>query len=1182
MDIAMIFAILGIAETKDENLIRQAYRIKLTENNPEDAPEGFRRLREAYEQALAFAKEPEKEEIDRIEEDNSLAGRWMKQVEEVYFHLSKRLEKDSWQNLFRDEICMDLEYGEEVKWKLFQFLAEHYHLSSSLYRVLDEFFGIREGEKEFKEHLPVGFVDYMLRKIDDEEGRDDFPYQWIEGIDTADYDQFQNRLYELEELLSDDKVKEAEQNVTVMEQLGIDHPYYQLAKSRLLMKQGDNTAEPIAKKLLENDLYKENVKIQVLSAEVLWNCGNKDEAAEIFQRIEEQFGQIYIVEKCLAIYERDRGNLTTAIKHCMQALRNVEDESLEAMRKEMDEEYIAQCEEKLASGTLTLEDANRLCTSYIRSERMQEGIDFILGHPEYTEKMENVHKFLTILYYCSDQFEESVQESHLWRNTLMIQMAEKDSEASATEEADTEKEENREDIAEDEANLLEKDAELEWELAVAYSYEGKAFRVLAEQSSNNEETRKDHYGKARQAFESALKYAPYHPNMKQDLLDLMIFGEEYEEAIKLADELLSQNKDWFPALVQKQKACYEVNRAQEVVDLFYEAKEVYAEYPQIYELAAKIFIEYRQFKDAEGILEQAKEAHVESFGLDLVKLNCERRQCRSDVSYFEALRTAEALLKKFEEGHANNKELSELYFEMAIIEDCQYYEEFIHPGKAEEYIKKAIDLRENESMKTFSHYYYTYGYILQGSEKYKEAIEAYQIYISENQMTENTAMNMAKCYDALEKWEQAVKLYEEAISINPSQEEANRRIAGIYRREGDDKGSIPLIRKALPYADRQIELQPDSAFDYRARGILYRMLGILDKAEEDIDKAIQLEKNNPFGLNLKGRILHYKGKYQQALFYFKKSIANLENPEADGMAMYSNAAKSCEKMGDFAKAEEWYRKGIELFEGSDEAWCYWRLVLLYKNQGRYEEAMNLLQESYERGNMSEERYLLRCFGIRRALCHNTEQLKQLEQDALAVAQRFDSIDTWEELSDIQFYYLLDLEQALKTKKMVMERLEEENDWWEHSSKLLERMHIYWELGNTEEVEKWSKLYIKAIEENYDVATEEYPPMEQFLTDPDDGYLNLCNMIRYWIFTNQMDQAKEGIEKAKKMKPCRDCRQYDCVELDQVIAIYCEAEGDLEKAYQYNCEILKRQPLTDWCHYKVRKLGKKLGHLSEQD
>ena len=171
MDITMIFAILGITETKEEEQIRQAYRLKLLENNPEDNPEGFQRLREAYEQALAYARKPE-EEVEKEEDDTPL-GNWMKRVQEVYFCLPKRLDTSVWQELCRDEICMDLEYAEEVKWRLFRFFTEHYRLNSQVYRVLDQVFGIQEGEKEFKEHLPTAFVDYMIRKIQDVEGEDD-------------------------------------------------------------------------------------------------------------------------------------------------------------------------------------------------------------------------------------------------------------------------------------------------------------------------------------------------------------------------------------------------------------------------------------------------------------------------------------------------------------------------------------------------------------------------------------------------------------------------------------------------------------------------------------------------------------------------------------------------------------------------------------------------------------------------------------------------------------------------------------------------------------------------------------------------------------------------------------------------------------------------------------------------
>ena len=57
-----MFHILGISETKDERAIKKAYMDKLRSTNPEDDAEGFKRLRQAYEEAAAFAREPEEEQ----------------------------------------------------------------------------------------------------------------------------------------------------------------------------------------------------------------------------------------------------------------------------------------------------------------------------------------------------------------------------------------------------------------------------------------------------------------------------------------------------------------------------------------------------------------------------------------------------------------------------------------------------------------------------------------------------------------------------------------------------------------------------------------------------------------------------------------------------------------------------------------------------------------------------------------------------------------------------------------------------------------------------------------------------------------------------------------------------------------------------------------------------------------
>ena len=62
MEKELVFHILEVKEVKDERAVKAAYMKKLRATNPEDDPEGFKRLREAYEQAIVYARTPKEEE----------------------------------------------------------------------------------------------------------------------------------------------------------------------------------------------------------------------------------------------------------------------------------------------------------------------------------------------------------------------------------------------------------------------------------------------------------------------------------------------------------------------------------------------------------------------------------------------------------------------------------------------------------------------------------------------------------------------------------------------------------------------------------------------------------------------------------------------------------------------------------------------------------------------------------------------------------------------------------------------------------------------------------------------------------------------------------------------------------------------------------------------------------------
>jgi uncharacterized membrane protein YhaH (DUF805 family) len=119
---------LGIEPTKDQSLIRYAYRARLPEHHPESDPEGFQALREAYENATRFARQEE------FEIEGEFAG--APEIPQIVldFHTlledpAQRFNLEAWQGFIKALDHLPLDALDDLSWGLFHTLVNTSPLS---------------------------------------------------------------------------------------------------------------------------------------------------------------------------------------------------------------------------------------------------------------------------------------------------------------------------------------------------------------------------------------------------------------------------------------------------------------------------------------------------------------------------------------------------------------------------------------------------------------------------------------------------------------------------------------------------------------------------------------------------------------------------------------------------------------------------------------------------------------------------------------------------------------------------------------------------------------------------------------------------------------------------------------------------------------------------------------------
>ncbi|MGK5509462.1 J domain-containing protein [Brevibacillus formosus] len=211
-----IWEILGIEPTDNPAQIKKAYAKKLKVHNPEVDPEGFQRLREAYDLALKYTSdttknriieetplperrqprrlyeqwhsEPEEEQpnydtperltreipipqrydftesydhSERSMNPDDMVERFFRRTQELYDNYHERIQLENWRALLNDEAMWNVGCHQLIDSRFLYFLEEHYHLPHDVWKLLDSHFQWREKSEKLASQLSGRFVAYL-------------------------------------------------------------------------------------------------------------------------------------------------------------------------------------------------------------------------------------------------------------------------------------------------------------------------------------------------------------------------------------------------------------------------------------------------------------------------------------------------------------------------------------------------------------------------------------------------------------------------------------------------------------------------------------------------------------------------------------------------------------------------------------------------------------------------------------------------------------------------------------------------------------------------------------------------------------------------------------------------------------------------------------------------------------
>ena len=820
-----IWKVLNIKETKDKNLIKNAYRERLIKVNPEDDPEGFMLLRSAYEEAMKLS---EKDDNIKDDSDNEIVSR----IKEIYKDFSKRIDVNVWNNLFQEDCFVSLETSEEAVNTLLRFLMDNFYLPQTVWKYIIEYFDLLSRRKELLEIYPEDYIDYIFSNAKHE---DLINYSLFEG-EAEDIDRFIDDYYKFDLAARRRELDLEEKYINHLEDNDAYHPYIVICKVKHEIHKLNVNIENITSENFDKTLFNEllaevketiaivgeDVNLMALCGEIALLVNNFDLAKEYYDRclelapdnynVKGKMAELYFVEE---EYEKARDTYIELLK-----INHYDNNARAAMIKS-NSGLISQIDKKLIDDPENIKLKLDKSWSLYQSYRFEDALEVLNSFLPNEEKACEYYNVKGRSYLCTERYDEALICFEKWKDIIL-----------GLPEDDISEETNKKRVRINYVNFLIADCYLKTK---KYDKAKKYLNIAI----------------AKEHEEIELAYEAY--------CELYFETQDYEECIKKCEELLSREDRNYVAYLFMAKSYFHIGYYKEMLNYSEMAIGIYPYMPDPYIYQIRLFLLFSQYDNALAVINRFENIGIESDKIDYWKAEIKN----SNKDYEEALEIADNIISRHNDGFVSDVEdfsdvfvlKADILFKLDKTDEALWcYNEAININSKNIYAhgKKGVLLRMNK--------------------KFDEAIEELSIMLNKEKHP-YYFVNRGIIFKELGKTNEAISDFENAILLENNNMYAIVNLAYLYKQNDQFDKALYNYNKAISILDSNIEYK-NIVYINRAR--VLQKLNCLDESKKQYDDFIEEMGLNPQIAYEYSELLYRMGNTEDTISLLNKVISEFD------------------------------------------------------------------------------------------------------------------------------------------------------------------------------------------------------------------------------------------------------------------------------------------------------------------